>query len=372
MALTRNDKLLILAAVFLAAAVVGTLAWWRTSGDAGRQPQPLPTAEAPSAPLPEQRTVVAPQDTPQVTVQLTPPAQPLQPAPPAASPPAPATDPSLQTLFTAEPPKPEPEPEPQPAPAPEPQPQPEQPAPPPPPAKPETAKERKARLAQERKAAQEAKRAEAAAAKAHAETLRKAQEELKQAEVELKRAQARAAKEAAKDPKGQTSPAQTPQAQTPPAQAVQTPEQPAAPASAPPQQAPDLSGAQPGPQPGPQSKPEPKADSRPAPGAPRNTVERVGVSQSGNSVVVILHGAASQDKAEAMLLESPPRLVVDLPGAWTLRHADRPGGELVGAVRVGKHPDKLRLVLDLTFSPKGPKRPQVEKTAEGFVITIAK
>ena len=43
MALTRNDKMLILAAVALAASVVGGLAWWRTSG---RQAEPVATPAA--------------------------------------------------------------------------------------------------------------------------------------------------------------------------------------------------------------------------------------------------------------------------------------------------------------------------------------
>ena len=186
MALTRNDKMLVLAAVVLAASVVGGLAWWRTSGMQAEtsapqqaeqaQPQPLPVPV-----LPEQKTTIAATAPPQVTTTLNPSAPQQDP------------DSSLQTIF-AETPPPPPEPEQAPTPAPAPMVDVPQVPAPPQKTKPETPAERKARLAAERKAAAEAKRAEEDARKSRQETLQRAQEELRKAEAELKRAQDQAQK----------------------------------------------------------------------------------------------------------------------------------------------------------------------------------
>ena len=57
-------------------------------------------------------------------------------------------------------------------------------------------------------------------------------------------------------------------------------------------------------------------------------------------------------------MDNPPRLVIDLPGDWNIKHPDKPASTVVKAVRLGHHPDKLRLVLDLSGPAKGPKHPR--------------
>lgn len=362
MALTRNDKMLILAAVLLAGAVVGALAWWRT---AGRLPEP-PAGQAEKAAPSVEHKVEAPQDArPAVTAPIAPPPSQPQPAqeaplpvPPAtATAPHPEPDKSLSEIFNGgpkapatsgfeplspppAPPEPEKAPEPQPAPAQAPAPEPEK-------RKPETQAERRARQAAERKAAAEAKRAEAEAKKDRAETLRRAQEELRKAEAELKRAQAAQKKAPQKAPE----PAPQAPAQPVPQPAPQAIPQDAAPAK--PEQP---------------AKPQTKVHTGPE----RRAVDKITAVSSGNETVFTLAGASTSSSPEALFLANPPRLVVDLPGEWAYRVTEKPAPEIVKAVRVGKHPDKLRLVLDLADTYKSGKRPAVEKTPEGLVIRLAR
>jgi len=331
MALTRNDKMLILAALFLAAMVVGGLAWWRTSG---KRAEPAAGESSPQTvqlpPIVEHKVQV-PQDAKPPVVS------PLTPSLPAAPPVEP--DKTLQGIF-AEQPAPEPMPELLPLPEPEKVPakvEPEKPK------KRETPAERKVRLAAERKTAAEAKKAEEDAKKARAETLRRAQEELRKAEADLKRAQARA-----KAGQGAPAPEQL-QSQVPatePAKPEAAPEAKAVP------------------------KPETKIPEKPAP--ERRVVDKLTVSETGEDVIITLQGASTASKPEALLLGAPPRLVIDLPGAWSYKNTEKPSGSLVKAVRVGTHPEKLRLVLDLANPPKSPKHPAVEKTPEGLVIKLGK
>ena len=350
MALTRNDKMLILAAVALAASVVGGLAWWRTSG---RQAEPVATpaaAPAPAAGQPErpvvQQAIQLPPAPPQaeVKVQPAPGTSPAVTAPLAQPPAAEPPDQSLQTIF-AEEPKPAPSVE-TPPPAP---PAPPVPAVEPPaaakPQKPETRAERKARLAAERKAEAQAKRAEEDAAKARAETLRRAQEELRKAEAELKLDQEKAAKIG-------TSPEASPKA-APAAKPEAGPE--AKPEAKPGATAPDRA---------------PAAQTKPAP--EHHVVDKITVSESGQETVYILHGASTASRPETLLMAAPPRLVIDLPGAWVYQGGDKVDSPLVKALRVGKYPDKIRLVFDLASSPNGPKHPLVENGPQGLEIRLPK
>jgi len=98
------------------------------------------------------------------------------------------------------------------------------------------------------------------------------------------------------------------------------------------------------------------------------------VTETPTEVDILLKGAVTTAEPQTMLLTAPPRLVVDLPGAWTFTGAAGPGpGGMVTGVRVGQHTDKLRIVLDLTAIPaRAPGKPVVEKTPEGLLIRLAK
>ncbi|MGE0082791.1 MAG: outer membrane beta-barrel domain-containing protein [Desulfococcaceae bacterium] len=66
-----------------------------------------------------------------------------------------------------------------------------------------------------------------------------------------------------------------------------------------------------------------------------------------------LHVALISDRTirdfKAFQLREPRRLVVDLPGKWTSRGSKvrTIENDCIGAIRIGQHPDKLRVVFDL-------------------------
>ena len=68
--------------------------------------------------------------------------------------------------------------------------------------------------------------------------------------------------------------------------------------------------------------------------------------------------------------QSPPKLVVDLPGKWKHRGDAifRVKDSMVSQVRVGQHPDFIRVVLDLKIST--PVLPAFSETDQGLRVTI--
>jgi type IV pilus assembly protein PilQ len=98
--------------------------------------------------------------------------------------------------------------------------------------------------------------------------------------------------------------------------------------------------------------PVPKRDVRPAAAANAATASRriVRVAPAPDGVVVHTDGSGPAPKVESFALEAPPRLVVDIFGVLPARSAadvatPAPG---VDRARIGRHPDKTRVVLDLT------------------------
>ncbi|MDM8551336.1 AMIN domain-containing protein [Desulfobacterales bacterium HSG2] len=71
-------------------------------------------------------------------------------------------------------------------------------------------------------------------------------------------------------------------------------------------------------------------------------------------------------------MSPPPKVVLDLPGRWRYsgRYTIRVKSDIARRVRVGKHSNKLRLVLDL----KGSKTwiPVIEESSEGLTLIIKK
>ncbi len=70
--------------------------------------------------------------------------------------------------------------------------------------------------------------------------------------------------------------------------------------------------------------------------------------EKGQLHVALLSDRSIQD-FNAFQLREPQRLVVDLPGKWTIRgKAVREiENDCIGTIRIGQHPDKLRVVFDL-------------------------
>jgi hypothetical protein len=69
-------------------------------------------------------------------------------------------------------------------------------------------------------------------------------------------------------------------------------------------------------------------------------------------------------------LTSPPKLVVDLPGKWKHRGAAlyKVQNDMVSRVRVGLHPEFIRVVMDLKVSPK--LHPVFSESKEGLRVKI--
>lgn len=106
------------------------------------------------------------------------------------------------------------------------------------------------------------------------------------------------------------------------------------------------------------------------PGAKRLILLGLGLSSAPDRLVVEVEASAPLLDFRQMRVEDPPRWVFDLPGDW----APQPSQEIVAAhplvdtVRVGRHPDKLRLVVDLgkTLSAV----PEIRSTPRGLTIEL--
>jgi hypothetical protein len=111
------------------------------------------------------------------------------------------------------------------------------------------------------------------------------------------------------------------------------------------------------------SESAPAAEAMPAASEAKRATQLTGVSAKveGDGVVVDLAADGRIDGAHAFLLESPPRLVVDLPEMKSAVAQSRVAVEhpVVKAVRVGQHEGKVRVVVDGAEDAKG----FAEKTA---------
>lgn len=75
---------------------------------------------------------------------------------------------------------------------------------------------------------------------------------------------------------------------------------------------------------------------------------------------------------QARFFKGPSRLAVDLVGAWR-RHGDaviRSADGPVKTVRVGEHPDRLRLVLDFRNEGGPEPAPEIAKTPDGVTVAF--
>ena len=73
---------------------------------------------------------------------------------------------------------------------------------------------------------------------------------------------------------------------------------------------------------------------------------------------------------KSFFLQDPPRFVIDLDGDWqTRRWSDiKVNNDLVKNIRIGRHPDRLRIVMDLK-SDQVPSS-KVSGSPEGLVVTL--
>ena len=83
---------------------------------------------------------------------------------------------------------------------------------------------------------------------------------------------------------------------------------------------------------------------------PAKTYDRVVTSakfsMKGSLIKLTLRGNSPMI-GHFYVLESPDRVVLDLAGNWQIEVPKVPSNRLIGAVRVGQHEDKTRLVFDM-------------------------
>lgn len=105
----------------------------------------------------------------------------------------------------------------------------------------------------------------------------------------------------------------------------------------------------------------PVAKSTPLPAAKTDTssgatgtheMSSLAVELSGSTVHIIIK-ANTPFAYKTMLLSSPDRLVIDLPGTWKkIATTTTPKNRLVEKIRIGNQPAGPRMVLDLKMKPK--------------------
>jgi hypothetical protein len=108
------------------------------------------------------------------------------------------------------------------------------------------------------------------------------------------------------------------------------------------------------------------AESQPAMGQARITVERE--SQGESSFVVVKINVPVATRASSFVVSSPPRIVIDLEGTRIRKNSALPvpNNPILKQIRIGAHPEKLRIVLDVNSDPP----PQYDLREDGRVVTI--
>ncbi|MDR2820697.1 MAG: AMIN domain-containing protein [Desulfovibrio sp.] len=141
-----------------------------------------------------------------------------------------------------------------------------------------------------------------------------------------------------------------PQPATPPPALTQTPTPTPVVAPPPPSPAP---AAQPAMTPAATEKEnaaKPGAD-KPGTSTAKRNISRIVVMARDTGSTVRLSGTAPISYKN-MNLTNPERVVIDLSGQWEIKAPGVPANPLVTNVRIGKLPDKTRIVIDLKAKPK--------------------
>jgi|GEM_PF-3186855 len=104
---------------------------------------------------------------------------------------------------------------------------------------------------------------------------------------------------------------------------------------------------------------------------PPRALEAVEAETGGNGLRLLVVSDGPITRHNQFFMGDPPRLVVDIPGRWRRPrfHARQLESALVERVRVGYHPGKLRLVLDLREGSSAPAA-TIRETPEGMAIEV--
>ncbi len=139
-----------------------------------------------------------------------------------------------------------------------------------------------------------------------------------------------------------------------------------------------------------QAKAEAKANPAPKPVAPAaptapaaakpvaggGNVIRVVAEEKPGEYVLVIQTNKPPANFSRMFMTDPPRLVLDIDGAWNYNGplSSSTGDAFIRQIRVGKHPDKFRVVLDM--APDATTRlrgaPTAERVPEGVALRIPK
>ncbi|GBC63999.1 hypothetical protein DENIS_4999 [Desulfonema ishimotonii] len=95
---------------------------------------------------------------------------------------------------------------------------------------------------------------------------------------------------------------------------------------------------------------------------------KVRVSDGEFRMLLIADGPVREYKT--LYIKAPPRFVVDLKGKWKYQGASAVStdGDMVRQIRVGEHPDFIRVVMDLRMNV--PSVRSLEETTRGLLVEI--
>ncbi|HEM46859.1 MAG TPA: AMIN domain-containing protein, partial [Alphaproteobacteria bacterium] len=119
-------------------------------------------------------------------------------------------------------------------------------------------------------------------------------------------------------------------------------------------------------------EPAPSAALETRPSEPATKLSGVAAETTQAGVLLHLQADGMLVNAETFTLEDPARLVIDLPGIASDVQQDKIGIESawVQRVRIGAHPDKLRVVLDGGPNVAAFQGRRVLPTVDGLVLTV--
>lgn len=111
-------------------------------------------------------------------------------------------------------------------------------------------------------------------------------------------------------------------------------------------------------------------------GSAGGNVIRVVADEKPGEYILVVHTSKPVGTASKLFMTDPPRLVLDVAGAWTYTGplSSVTGNDFIRQIRIGKHPDMFRVVLDM--APDATTRlrgaPTVERVPEGVALRIPK
>jgi len=110
---------------------------------------------------------------------------------------------------------------------------------------------------------------------------------------------------------------------------------------------------------------------RKPPSQPRRLSEIV-PKPAGDRFEALIKAGGGITDYRSFFLKSPPKLVIDLPGKWEqkTRSVIEVDHHLVKRVRVGQHPEFIRVVLDL--EKEKVSKPDFTETAEGLRVSLTR